>query len=174
MLFRSGFVDSLPGTKIITKGNHDYWWTTVGKIEQFFIAKGFHSIKLLKNNSFRISDDTLICGTRGWILPGDPAFAEKDEIIYKRETGRLRSSLDSAQSQRKENDRLIVMMHYPPLLTNIVSSAFTELMDSHHADICLYGHVHLKGFSRCVEGTVGSVSYINISADKIGFDPLHI
>ena len=166
------FVHSLPGTKIITKGNHDYWWTTVGKIEKFLDKRGLYSIKLLKNNSFRIGDDSLVCGTRGWILPGDPAFTEKDAVIYKRETGRLELSLNSAEIQRASTDRLIVMMHYPPLLTNIRSSTFTELMTGHNTEKCLYGHVHLKGFSKCVEGTVGGVSYINISADKIGFEPL--
>ncbi|MDD2393326.1 MAG: metallophosphoesterase [Eubacteriales bacterium] len=165
------FINSLPGMKIITKGNHDYWWTTVAKIEKYFEDKGFDTIKLLKNNFFRVDDD-LVCGTRGWILPGDPAFSSNDPIVYRRETGRLEASLKSAEKVRKVSDRLIVMMHYPPLLSNNRSSDFTRLLSEYSADICLYGHVHLKGFSRCIEGQIDGVDYINISADKIAFKPL--
>ncbi len=168
------FIHLLPGIKIITKGNHDYWWTTVGKIERFLDERGLTSIRILKNNCFRADTDTLICGTRGWILPDDPSFTEKDAVIFKRETGRLESSLKSAGSIRTENDRVIVMMHYPPLLSNIRSSAFTDIIRDHHADKCLYGHVHLKGFSKCVEGVHEGVVYVNISADKIAFKPLSV
>ena len=63
------FIENLPGRKIIIKGNHDYWWSSVTKIENYFKETGFTSIQILKNNSFRVDENTLLCGTRGWVLP---------------------------------------------------------------------------------------------------------
>ncbi|MHB8962225.1 MAG: metallophosphoesterase [Saccharofermentanales bacterium] len=166
------FLHRLPGTKIISKGNHDYWWSTVAKIDRFLEQNGFHSVKVLKNNFYRIDRHTLLCGTRGWILPCDAGFGEKDEQILSREAGRLRLSIAAAQADRQEDDRIVVALHYPPLLNNCRTSVFTEIMESSGVCRCVYGHVHQKGYSRCVEGIAGGVEYINISADKIAFNPL--
>ncbi len=167
------FLHSLPGTKIITKGNHDYWWSTVAKIERFLGRHGLDSIRLLKNNFFRIGGGTtLLCGTRGWMLPCDAEFGEADETVYRREAGRLRLSLAGAVAERREGDRIVVAMHYPPLLSNYRTSLFTGILEESGVDCCVYGHVHRNGFARCVEGTVNGVRYVNISADKISFDPL--
>jgi uncharacterized protein len=166
------FLDRLPGTKIISKGNHDYWWSTVAKIEHFLAANGLDTIKVLKNNHFRIDENTLLCGARGWTLPCDSAFGPKDEPIYQREAGRLRLSLTAAASVRTERDRVVVALHYPPLLMNCRTSVFTDIMQEFHVSRCVYGHVHQKGAGRCVEGCVDGVEYCNISADKIAFNPL--
>ena len=83
------FIDSLPGEKIILKGNHDYWWNTVTKIRGFLEENGFNSIKILHNNSYTF-ENISICGTRGW------SEGELDASVLPREIGRLRASLDSA------------------------------------------------------------------------------
>ena len=43
------FLASLPGKKIISKGNHDYWWNTVKKLNEF--AESYGNIFFLHNNS---------------------------------------------------------------------------------------------------------------------------
>ncbi|MHB1454455.1 MAG: metallophosphoesterase [Saccharofermentanales bacterium] len=166
------FLHRLPGNKIISKGNHDYWWSTVKKIDDFLEGNGLYSIKVLKNNFYRVDRNTLLCGARGWTLPCDNNYGEKDEPIYLREAGRLRLSIAAAQADRQEGDRIVVALHYPPLLNNCRTSVFTEIMESNGVCCCVYGHIHQKGSGRCVEGVVGGVEYINISADKIAFNPV--
>ena len=86
------FIDGLPGTKILSKGNHDYWWGTTKKVEDFMAANGLTTLKILKNKGF-VVENTLIAGSRGWILPENPESKKEDEKIYLREVGRLERSL---------------------------------------------------------------------------------
>ena len=57
-------LSALPGKKIILKGNHDYWWSSMRKLEQAFKGR-FQFL----HNSCVVEKDTAICGTRGWNLP---------------------------------------------------------------------------------------------------------
>ncbi|MCD8499147.1 MAG: metallophosphoesterase [Clostridiales bacterium] len=68
------FLHELPGMKILSRGNHDYWWTSLAKLEQLCQTHQLSSLKFMRNNALLIGDSTIICGSRGWILPDDPAF----------------------------------------------------------------------------------------------------
>lgn len=96
------FIESLPGTKILSKGNHDFWWNTNKKVEDFFAAHGLTSMKLLRNNGY-IVENTLIAGTRGWLLPENPESKAEDEKIYLREVGRLERSLKDSIRMYEES-----------------------------------------------------------------------
>lgn len=168
------FIDRLPGKKIILKGNHDYWWSSVTKIEKYFIENGFSSIQLLKNNYFRIDDSLLLCGTRGWILPCENAFKQSDLIIFKRELGRLETSLTMAKKDRNPDDEIIVAMHYPPLLPTCLETEFTKMMEEFQVKHCMFGHIHGNGRERSFEGERNGVIYRNISADKLAFKPIQL
>ena len=99
------WINELPGNKIISKGNHDYWWTSISKLNSMY-----EKTKFLQNNYYTYKEYA-ICGTRGWICPGANSFTSKDEKIYKRELIRLRLSLEAA---KKDNyNSIIVMLHYP-------------------------------------------------------------
>ena len=87
------FLNSLPGTKILGKGNHDYWWETMRKMTNFIEQNELSTIKILFNNAYRIGDFT-VCGTRGWFFDAETENVEK---ILNREAGRLRMSLDAAK-----------------------------------------------------------------------------
>ena len=100
------WIESLPGKKIISKGNHDYWWNSISKLN-----KMFENTKFIQNNFFTY-EDYAICGTRGWICPGSDKFTEEDTKIFKREIIRLKLSLDSAKAAGY--NKFIVMLHYPP------------------------------------------------------------
>ena len=39
------FIDSLPGRKILGKGNHDFWWSTMTKIKNFFEVNEIKTIE---------------------------------------------------------------------------------------------------------------------------------
>ena len=82
------FLQSLPGQKIIMKGNHDYWWSTVNKMNAYLKAEGFDTLHILHNNSYSVEGYAL-CGTRGWLFDAGEAH---DEKVMNREIGRLRMS----------------------------------------------------------------------------------
>ena len=74
------FLHSLPGEKIISRGNHDYWWSTYARMEAMVAAEGLDSLRFLKNNAF-LRGNNVICGSRGWLLPWDPEFSAQDAKV---------------------------------------------------------------------------------------------
>ena len=89
------FIASLPGKKIVLKGNHDYWWTTRAKAERFFAENGIEGIEILNNNCVMYDEKTAICGTRGWFYEEETGAAH-DQKIMEREIGRLETSRKSS------------------------------------------------------------------------------
>ena len=173
------FIESLPGTKILSKGNHDYWWGTNKKVEDFLTEKGLTSMKVLKNNGF-VVENTLVAGTRGWLLPENPESKEADEKIYLREVGRLERSLQDAL-QKWESDgtepgslRRVAMLHYPPIYDPRRSNGFTDTLEKYGVELCLYGHLHGRGHLKAYNGEKNGVEYRLISADYLRFDPVEI
>lgn len=168
------FLHALPGRKLLSRGNHDYWWTSLRKMEQFCQRHELDSIGFLRNNAVEIEDD-LICATRGWILPDDSEFTAADEKILAREAGRLKLSLEAAAAIRKPQQRLIVCLHYPPLTRTLARSVLTDLMQEYDTDICCYGHIHASGSPLALAGKeLEGIKYWLASADQIGFKPLRL
>ena len=109
------FINKLNGRKIISKGNHDYWWNTKNKMDKFFAENGFDTINILHNNHYSY-DGYGICGTRGWISDnGEPA----DQKVLAREAGRLALSIESAQKAGglTEEYRSIAALHHAEFLS---------------------------------------------------------
>lgn len=161
------FINDLPGKKIISKGNHDYWWGSINKLNSLY-----ENTKFLQNN-FYTYEDYAICGTRGWMCPGSDKFTSKDQKIYSREQIRLKLSLDAAKKEGYE--KIIVMLHYPPVNEKFEDSAFTEILKEYNVQKVIYGHLHgavLKG--KLYEGLIDGIEYILTSADYINFDPIKI
>ncbi len=127
----------LPGKKVFIKGNHDYWWNGIGRIRAA-MPENFYA---LQNDSVKFGN-TVICGSRGWCVPGSPEFSEHDEKIYLRETERFRLSLKSAATLRQEGDKLIAMVHYPPFTPRREDTAFTRIFEEYGVDVAVYGHLH--------------------------------
>ncbi|MEN6313519.1 MAG: metallophosphoesterase [Clostridiaceae bacterium] len=165
------FIEQLPGIKIISKGNHDYWWTTKNKLDKFLSENGFSSIHFMHNNSFTI-EDTAVCGTRGWEMPGEDGFNAEDAKIYSRELQRLELSLKSAVVP--DNGRLIAAMHFPVFNSNGVFSEFLGIMEKYRVQLCIYGHLHGEAHKYAVEGTVRGVEFRLVAADRLGFRPLRL
>src|ERR1035437_4886443 len=159
------FIHMLPGRKILSKGNHDYWWSTLGKVEAMSAQMGLTSLSFMKNNAFLV-EGRAVCGTRGWILPSDPEFKTTDKVIYEREVGRLERSLMEGQAllsqageKTSETGRdiiseeivsgdIIAVIHYPPLLLSAQNSDFCVLLEKFRVKTCVYGHLHGKGHSK--------------------------
>jgi predicted phosphohydrolase len=165
------FIDDLPGEKIIIKGNHDYWWSTQKKMKEFIKDNNFNTIQFLHNNSILV-DDFVICGTRGWICPGEEGFSLEDRKIYERELQRLELSLSS--SKNLNNERIIVALHYPPFNNKGEPSEFMELIRKYNVKMCVYGHLHGEGCEKGIEGLIDDVHYRLVSADCLQFKLLKI
>lgn len=162
------YIHELPGIKIITKGNHDYWWETLKKLNAFLAENHFDSIHFLHNSIYTYGG-AVICGTKGYpdtdgILPQDPVEAK----LYQREAGRLEWALGEAVKSQPE--KLIVMLHYPPGKDSI----FADIMKRYHVDVCVYGHLHDKSYAGALQGQVGGIQYKLVSCDYLKFKPYRI
>lgn len=159
------FIESLNGTKIIIKGNHDYWWNTASKMNKFIEDNGFNSIKFIHNNAYSV-EGVSICGSRGWMFESDEAH---DELVLAREVGRIRRSLESA-----ENDEIIAFLHYPPVTTDSICSEIIELLKEFNVKKCYYGHLHGVAAKIAIDDKVEGIDFRLISCDRLGFMPLLI
>ncbi|MBQ6922265.1 MAG: metallophosphoesterase [Clostridia bacterium] len=155
------FFDGLKGKKVVIKGNHDYWWTGIGKVRGLMPENCF----ALQNDSIKFGK-VVICGSRGWAVPDSPDFKESDRKIYLREAERFRLSLASAKKSVEDGDKLIVMIHYPPFTSKKEDTLFTELFEEYKADAVVFGHLHGK-FVRYDKITVkNGVKYYLTSCDQ--------
>lgn len=162
------FINELNGNKVIIKGNHDYWWTTLRKMEKFLAENKFSTIKIIHNTAIGY-EDTAICGTRGWSMQ-ECGNAEESEKILSRERQRLILSLEAARKLKK--DRIIVGMHYPPADKNNPKSCFTEIMRNYGVDCCVYGHLHSFAHANAAEGVCDGVNLKLVAGDYVNFTPI--
>lgn len=156
------FVERLNGKKIILKGNHDYWWNTSKKMNDFIESQRYKTISILFNNSYDI-DGVSVCGSRGWLFDVDD---EHDEKVLNREVGRLRLSLESAV-----NDEIIVFLHYPPVTTDTKCDEILNLLKEYGIKKCYYGHLHGIAAKKAVDDVVDGIEFRLISCDRLGFVP---
>ncbi len=157
------FLHSLPGKKLIMKGNHDYWWTTKRKMDTFLAENGFDSLSILHNNAFRVGDFTL-CGSRGWFFDAE----NSDSKVLLREAGRLDMSIEEG---KKLGGELIVFLHYPPVMANMCCNEMMAVLKKHGIERCYYGHLHGESTLRAVRETVDGIKFSLVSADFLEFCP---
>ena len=162
------FLCNLPGKKIILKGNHDYWWTTMNKLNEFVKDNGYDNVFFLQNNSFEYGDIS-ICGTRGWQTP-QPSLSVEDKKIYDREVLRLELSIKSA----KNPDNIIVFTHFPPILKDYRENAMVDMLNKYNIKECIFGHIHSQGIKNVIEGDVAGINYSLVSCDYREFIPVKI
>lgn len=163
------FLHGLNGRKILLKGNHDYWWTTMNKLYSFTEEHGFDDVNFLQNNYFEYNGIAL-CGTRGWLNPSWESFGEEDGKIYDREVLRLELSLKAADNYKEK----YVFTHYPPLDIRRTPNKFTDMMKNFGVTKCFYGHLHAASHRNAVNGIEDGIEYRLISADYLQFDPFLI
>ncbi len=158
------FLHSLPGQKIIAKGNHDLWWETMKKMNAFLDENGFDSLHILHNNHYE-TETLALCGSRGWIM----GEGEDDRKVLLREVGRLEMSLQSAVNSGKEP---VVFLHYPPVTTDRRCEEIIDLLHRYGVKRCFYGHLHGPALATAVNGEVDGIVYRVVSGDALEFCPL--
>ena len=157
------YLKNLPGKKILLKGNHDYWWTTVTKMREFLEENNFQNIDFLHNNSY-FYENYIIAGTKGWGLSGE----EADERLIQREMIRLELSITDGIKKYGEDKEIIVCMHYPPTTKNGEMN-FINIMKKYNIKKCLYGHLHSQSIKDAVEGKVEGIELKLVSSDGVDF-----
>lgn len=166
------WLDTLPGKKVIFKGNHDLWWQSAGKLN---FRYGSDSMIFLQNGAYTFETENgtvSICGSRGWKCPGEADFDQHDRRIYERELIRLRMSLEEGQ---KAGGRIIGALHFPPTNDMMQPSGFTEMMSEFGVTTCVYGHLHgVDSFKRGLKGIFNGVRYELVSLDYLEAFPREV
>lgn len=160
------FINKLNGRKIISKGNHDYWWNTKRKMDLYLQENHFDTLQILHNQAIPYGDVAL-CGSRGWFFEDTPEA--QDEKVLAREVGRIRMSLEAAGDRGK-----IVFLHYPPVTTGNACAPIVELLQQYGVQKCYYGHLHGAAARFAFEGEYQGIDFRLISADHLAFTPLFI
>ncbi len=162
------YLNNLPGKKLMLKGNHDYWWTTLTNMRKFLKENKYENIDFIYNNSYEF-EDKILCGTRGWSI----ADEENDQKLINRELIRLELSLKDGVNKYGEDKEIIVFMHYPPITKAKIESEqemkFVELMKKYNVKRCYYGHLHGTSIKDAIEGIVEGIQFKLISADGVDF-----
>ena len=160
------YLAKLPGKKVIIKGNHDYWWQSYRKVQDFLPP----GVAALQHTAMAV-EHWAVCGTRGWLLPGNNEYKENQDLkIYEREAIRLELALTEAKKLGKP---IIALLHYPPLLKEGEDTAFSQLLEAYQVRWCLYGHIHGSA-PAAFTGERNGVLYANCSCDRLDFCPKEI
>lgn len=163
------FINDLPGKKILLKGNHDYWWSTVTSMRKYLKEKEFSNIDFLYNNSYEY-ENKIIVGTRGWTISEE----QEDIRLTKREVDRLELSIKDAIEKYGENKEIIAFMHYPPVTKNYMNTDYIKLMKRYNIKKCFYGHLHASSIQDAIEGIVDGIQFKLVSADGLDFKLLKV
>ncbi len=157
------FINSLPGKKLIIKGNHDLWWTSLKKMNQFLVDNKFETIEFINNSAYK-AGDVVVCGTRGWLIEESGT----DSKLINREALRLRASLECGS---KLGGELVVFLHYPPITELQRCEELIDVLNEFSVKRVYYGHIHGGSAIAAVNGEVDGIDYRIVSADRLGFTP---
>lgn len=156
------YLCNFKGTKILLKGNHDYWWNSISEIRKY-----------LHNNTFAIQNDAIkignyvICGSRGWVTEDNGFKTEQDEKIYNRECIRMELSLKSAKVLQNEGDNLIVITHYPPFNYRMEDNKMTQLFENYGVNAVVFGHLHNEDKKQRLISHKNGITYYLTSCDLV-------
>lgn len=160
------YLSELPGKKLLLKGNHDYWWTTLKSMRTFLEKNEFYNIDFIYNNSYEY-ENKIIAGTRGWNLIEE---MPDDERIKQREVIRLENSIKHGIKEFGADKEIIVCMHYPPIAKESMESEFTKILEKYNVKKCIYGHLHGKSQLNAIEGIYNGIEYKMVSCDYTNFE----
>jgi predicted phosphohydrolase len=161
------WIHALPGKKLISKGNHDLWWSRIRYLNSLY-----DDIIFLQNECYVVENENIvITASRGWPYPGSDEYTEHDEKIYARELGRMKLGLDAAKKEAPDS-RIIACLHYPPAGPGGRETEFTKLLEEYGVWKCVYGHLHgMQAYGTGIKGNFRGVEYILASYDYVGGKP---
>ncbi len=156
------FLNQLKGKKIIIRGNHDYWWSSVSKVRENLP----NNVYALQNDAIKI-EDTIFCGNRGWLIPEGKQNTEENQKIYAREVIRLELSLKSAKKLQTNNEKIVFITHYPPFNNKLEPSEYTRLIEEYGVSSVVFGHLHGYVNPKMLYNEINGVKYYLTSCDAV-------
>ncbi len=167
------YLNSLPGKKLLLKGNHDYWWTTLTKMRKFLMENNFKNIDFISNNYY-LEQNRLIIGVRGWPLDSNK---DEDLKVIRREKLRIQAQLDNIRKNYSNRKEIIVFMHYPPYIKkdDTIVNPYAAIFENYNIKTCYYGHLHgEQAYGDIKDFEYNKVTYKLVSADYLNFELLKI
>lgn len=165
------WLTTLPGRKVLARGNHDYWWKRLSQVRDEVLLD---DIQAVQGSSLSING-VIICGTMGHIAPNDPYYKQRKFKSYQRELNWLKKALAQAQETQDDNQPILLMMHYPPYTSDGQPTGFTEVIEQYQPQVCVYGHLHFEHeWQAAVNGTRGHTTYHLVACDYLDMVPRRI
>ncbi len=156
------FLNKLKGTKIIIRGNHDYWWSSLTKVRDL-LPKNCYA---LQNDAIKIGD-YIFCGNRGWLIPEGKQNTEENKKLYAREVIRAEMSLSAANKLKTADEKIVFITHYPPFNNKVEPSEYTRLIEEHGVNIVVFGHLHGYVNPKMLFNEINGVKYYLTSCDAV-------
>ena len=153
------YIGRFPGKKVITRGNHDYWWKSISAVR----GKLPENVFEIQNDAVKLGD-VIVGGSRGWSVDDK---SEDGKRLYARELLRIEMSLQAMQKIRSDGDRTVFMIHYPPFNVKFENTPVTDLFEKYGIDAVVYGHLHGKNCYARKTFTKNGVKYLLTSCDQI-------
>ncbi|MDO5133852.1 MAG: metallophosphoesterase [Eubacteriales bacterium] len=177
------YIRSLPGRKILTRGNHDMFWDVkkTGRLNELF-RPGL----IFLQDSYEAYRDYALVGTKGYTFEGPfyldrrgriVGWDEEEEVHAKklvdRELARLRKSFELAKADGYR--KFIMFLHYPPTSILEERSGFTDMAEEYGAEQVVYAHSHGEHrFHDSIHGEYRGRVYHLVSGDYLKWKPLKI
>ena len=156
------FLNGLKGKKIIIRGNHDYWWSSVSKVRDLLPPNTY----ALQNDAIKIGE-YIFCGNRGWLIPEGKYNTDENQKIYAREIIRAELSLKAATKLKTCNEKIVFITHYPPFNNKAEPSEYTRLIERYYVDIVVFGHLHGYVNPKMLYNEINGVKYYLTSCDAV-------
>ena len=156
------FLNSLKGTKIIIRGNHDYWWSSLSKVREKLPPKTY----ALQHDAIKIGE-YIFCGNRGWLIPEGKFNTDENQKIYAREVIRAELSLQAAKKLQTNGEKIIFITHYPPFNNKVEPSEYTRLIEENGVSVVVFGHLHGYVNPKMLYNEINGVKYYLTSCDAV-------
>ena len=156
------FLKNLKGIKILIRGNHDYWWSSVSRVREKLPSNTY----ALQNDAIKIGE-YIFCGNRGWQIPEGKYDTEENQKLYNRELVRLELSMKSAKKLQTNNEKIIYITHYPPFNNKIEPSLYTKMLEEYGVSYVVFGHLHGYVNPKMLYNEINGIKYFLTSCDAV-------
>jgi predicted phosphohydrolase len=164
------FIESLPGKKILTIGNHDYYYQTATKTNEFLFDNYKTIVSLTSNDYFNLYDTVAILSVKGYMNETHPEFKEEYRKGYNKECTKLENTLKIIPQIFTTR---ILVSHYPPIHKSYKGNENTilRIMQTYNVTECIYGHLHGPESEERYEGIISNIKFTFVAGDSFNFKP---